>query len=296
MTRFQGIGNLSLATACCFLAMPDLLTGVEGNAASPAYKVVERSEVLAAMRQQGDYDLYDLTATTNGAWFQAKVVFFLARCARQRDPNGPPLFIGYGDWFRSFLEVTGRTASTAPQYALLSYRHRQNMAVEYRPNRVIREVKKGPPPKLALNVQLWWESGPGKPDRYSYVDTLSTSRIKVTNRRVITYRLLDLGDWTVYDEIKGITGRPMSGVLTLLFRVIGGGRIAHSRMAISKDGIQVFRTTAKKAFMKATSTLTVYPDGTMEKGIPDGRAELLELEQRLKQPLEIDYVELSDDR
>ena len=30
----------------------------------------------------------------------------------------------------------------------------------------------------------------------------------------------------------------MSGVLALLFRVIGEGRIAHSRMAISGDGIQ----------------------------------------------------------
>jgi len=34
----------------------------------------------------------------------------------------------------------------------------------------------------------------------------------------------------------------------------------------------------------------------MEKDVPDGRADLLELERLIKQPLEIDYVEFSDDR
>ena len=151
-------------------------------------------------------------------------------------------------------------------------------------------------PELAVNVRIRWEDGPGKSDWYSYLDTLSTPRFKVTNRQVITYRLLDFGDWAVYDEIEGITGRPKSGVLALLFRVIGEGRIAHSRMAISEDGIQVSRTRAEKAFMEVTTTVTVHPDGTMEKDVPAGRSDLLELEKRLKQPMEIDYVELSDDR
>ena len=38
------------------------------------------------------------------------------------------------------------------------------------------------------------------------------------------------------------------------------------------------------------------PDGTMEKDVPADRSDLLELERRLKQPMEIDYVEFSDDR
>ena len=170
------------------------------------------------------------------------------------------------------------------------------MEVDYRLDRVIREVVEGPMPELAVNVRISWEDGPGKPDRYSYLDTLSTPRFKVTNWQVMTYRLLDFGDWAVYDEIEGITGRPMSGVLALLFRVIGEGRIAHSRMAISEDGIQVSRTTAEKAFMGVTTTVTVHPDGIMEKDVPDGRSDLLELERLIKQPLEIDYVEFSDDR
>ena len=272
----------------CLSVLPGPLAGAEGG-----YNVVDRPEVLEAMRQHGDYDP---AATTNGARFQAEVVFHLARQARERDPDGLPLLIGHEAWFRSFLELTGQTEDAAPQYVLLSYQYNQSIEVDYRPDRVIRKVEKGPAPELAVNVRIKWEDGPGRADRYSYLDTLSTPRFKVTNRQVITYRLLHFGDWAVYDEIEGITGRPMSGVLALLFRVIGEGRIAHSRMAIAGDGVQVSRTTARKAFMEVTTTVTVYPDGTMEKDVPDGRADLLELEKRLKQPMEIDYVELSDDR
>ena len=288
MTSFQYLGSLRIAALLCFLLLPGPLAGVEG-----AYNVVGRSEVLEAMQQH--YGNYELTATTNGAWL-ADVVFYLARQARERDPDGLPLFIGHEAWFRSFLAVTGRTEDTVPEYALLNYRYEQNMEVDYRLDRVIREVEEGPMPELAVNVRIRWEDGPGKPDRYSYLDTLSTPRFKVTNWQVITYRLLDFGDWAVYDEIEGITGRPKSGVLALLFRVIGEGRIAHSRMAIAKDGIQVSWTTAEKAFMEVTTTVTIYPDGTIERDVPAGRPDLLELERRLKQPLEIDYVEFSDDR
>ena len=288
MTSFQYLGSLRNATVLCFLVLPGSLAGVEG-----AYNVVGRSDVLEAMQQH--YGNYELTVTTNGAWL-ADVVFYLARQARERDPDGLPLFIGHEAWFRSFLEVTGRTEDTVPEYALLNYRYEQNMEVDYRLDRVIREVVEGPMPELALNVRVSWEDGPGRPDWYSYLDTLSPPRFKVTNRQVITYRLLDFGDWIVYDEIEGITARPESGVLALLFQLIGEGRMTHSRIAIAKDGIQVSWTTAEKAFMEVTTTVTVHPDGTMEKDVPAGRSDLLELEKRLKQPLEIDYVELPDDR
>ena len=288
MTSFQYLGSLRNATVLCFLVLPGSLAGVEG-----AYNVVGRSDVLEAMQQH--YGNYELTVTTNGAWL-ADVVFYLARQARERDPDGLPLFIGHEAWFRSFLEVTGRTEDTVPEYALLNYRYEQNMEVDYRLDRVIREVVEGPMPELALNVRVSWEDGPGRPDWYSYLDTLSPPHVKVTNRQVITYRLLDFGDWVVYDEIEGITARPESGVLALLLQVIGEGRITHSRMAIAKDGIQVSWTTAEKAFMEVTTTVTIYPDGTIERDVPAGRPDLLELERRLKQPMEIDYVEFPDDR
>ena len=80
-------GRLRIITVLCFLLLPGPLVGVEGS-----YNVVDRSEVLEAMRQHGDYDP---TATTNGARFQAEAVLYLARQARECDPDGLPLFIGY---------------------------------------------------------------------------------------------------------------------------------------------------------------------------------------------------------
>ena len=66
-------------------------------------------------------------------------------------------------------------------------------------------------------------------------------------------------------------------------------------MAISEDGIQVSRTTAEKAFMGVTTTVTVYPDGIMEKDVPEGTERICwNWRRRLKQPMEIDYVEFSD--
>ena len=155
MWSFRAIGNmgwrLGIVSVLCFFLLPGPLAGVEG-----AYNVVDRSEVLEAMRQHGDYDP---TATTNGARFQAEAVLYLARQARERDPDGLPLFIGYEDWFRAFLEVTELTEHTAPQFVLLSYQHRQNMEVDYRLDRVIREVVEGPMPELAVNVRIRWEDG-----------------------------------------------------------------------------------------------------------------------------------------
>ena len=288
MTSFQYVGSLRIATVLCLLSLPDQLVGAEGD-----YNVVDRSEVLKAMRQH--YGGYELTSTTNGAWL-AEVVLSLARQAGERGPDGPPLFIGHEEWFRSFLEVTGQTEDTVPEYALLNYQYEQNMEVDYRLDRVIREVVEGPMPELAVNVRIRWADGPGIPDHYSYIDTLSTPTVRVTNRQVITYRLLDFGDWIVYDEIEGITARPESGVLALLFRLIGEGHMTHSRIAIAKDGIHVSRTRAEKAFMKVMTTVTIYPNGIIEKGVPDGRPDLLELERLLEQPMEIDYVEFPSDR
>ena len=287
MKILQYVGAPGTAALVCLLSLPAPLAGAERD-----HIVVDRSDVLEAMRRH--YGDFELTSTTNGAWM-AEVLFDLARQARERDPGGMPLFIGHEDWFRSFLAVTGRTEDSVPQYALLNHRYRQNMEVDYRADRTIRAVKEGPVPELAVNLRSSWEAGPGRPDRYSYIDTLSTPTVKVTNRQVITYRLLDYGDWVVYDEIEGITARPQSGVLALLFRLIGEGRIAHSRIAVARDGVQVSRTRAEKAFMKVTTTVTIYPDGSIEKGVPDGRSDLLELERLLKQPLDLDYVRFPGD-
>ncbi len=252
-------------------------------------RAVSRQELLAAMRSHGDYDP---TATTNGARFQAEVLLHLAREAIRSDPDDRPPFIGHEEWFASFLDVTGLAADEAPNYALLAYRHGQRVEISFRDGCVIREVKEGPVPELAANVVIWWPQTPGGPTRYSYRDTLSTPHLKVMNNRVITYRLLDLGDRIVYDQINGLTGRPTSGILGFLFRAIGEGRIVESAMAVSEDGLQVARARASKAFLEVSTTVTVYPDGRTEKDVPKDRPDLLAIEARLKEPSEIEYAPL----
>ncbi len=289
MAKRRYIRGLNLATVLVCLFSPNQPRCGEAGASRPTYQVVSRQEILEAMRQVGDYDP---TATTNGARFQWEVIFYLSRQAWERDPRGAPLFIDSEDWFRAFMEVTGRTEDEMPLYARLTHEHKQHMDVEYRMNRVIRSVNEGPAPHFALNVRIWWEDRPGKSDRYTYLDTLSTPHLKVTNRQIITYRLLDFGGWLACDRISGITGRPTSGILGFIFRIIGNARLTKSRMAISDDGLLIIRGTSKKGFMAMTTTATIYPDGEMIKDLPDGRSDLVELKKRIKQTLKVEYVEL----
>ena len=146
---------------------------------------------------------------------------------------------------------------------------------------MIREVVKGPAPRLALGVTISWPAAPGAPSEYSYEDTLSTPHVKVTNKRVITYRLLDFGDMIVFDRHgrphrtadDGRAGRPLP--------VLGEGRIVEYRMALTPDGRQVSRGRARKAFFEVATTLTVHPDGRTEKGVPPT---LRALEERAPAP------------
>jgi len=247
---------------------------------------VGEGEILEAMqRTQG----FDPTATTNGVRFQAEVLLGLARDARARDPEGGPLFIGRAEWFSAYLARTGLPADRAPLFIRLAYEHGQDMEVDYRSARVLERVVEGPRPDLALNVRIWWPETRGGPKQYSYEDTLSTPRLKVTNKRVISYRLLDLGDRVVFDEIEGLLGRPTSGLLGLLFQVIGEGHLRENRMAVSSDGLQIARARAGKAFFEVAATVTVYPDGRTEKDVPPGRPDLAALEARLRQPLRLRY-------
>ncbi|MCZ6601834.1 MAG: hypothetical protein O6952_02375, partial [Planctomycetota bacterium] len=110
----------------------------------------------------------------------------------------------------------------------------------------------------------------------------------MTNHQEITFRLLDFGEMVVYDKIEGTSGRPLSGVLGALFKMIGEGDIKYSRSALMDDGLQAVRAKATKVFSK-TTTITVYPDGRAEKGVPPDRADLAETEERLKRDLEIEY-------
>ena len=155
---------------------------------------------------------------------------------------------------------------------------------------MIRRVNLGPAPRAAFAVTIFWpDSAPG-PDRYSYTDTLSVPKLEVTEHRLITYRLLDFGDVIVLDEIQGLTGRPLTGILAILFRLIGEGHLVETRMAISSDGLQVLRGRATKGPFSVSTTATVFPNGQAIKGLPEGRRDLAGVEGRLEEPFEVEYA------
>jgi hypothetical protein len=250
-----------------------------------ASRAVPPDEILAAMRESRGFDP---SATANAGRLQAEVLLRLARRARERDPAGGPLVIGHAEWFRAYMDYAGVTAEGAPLFVRLAHEHGQDAEVDYRTGRVIERVT-GPEPLLAANVRVFWPPAPGRPDRYSFEDAASTPRLKVTNHRVITYRLLDLGERIVLAELEGLTGRPTTGLLALLFRVIGEGQVVESRMAVSPDGLQITWARARKGFFEVSSTVTVQPDGRAEKGLPPGRPDLEALAARLKEPLRIRF-------
>ncbi len=275
--------SLLLLFAALHTATPSPAAG-----ADTPHRMISRAELLAAMQQHGDYDP---AVTTNGARFQVDVLLHLARKHRELDPDGPPLRTDSDQWFANFLSVTGLPEQEAPIYARLSYENKQRTEIDYRRDRVIDGIVEGPTPELAANVVIWWPQSVNSATEYTYYDTLSSPHLQVTDHRIITYRLLAFPDGViVYDEITGVSGMPTTGVLGLIFRLIGEGRIVRSRMAIASDGLQVCRADTRKGFLGRTTTITVYPNGRTEEGTPDNRPDLARLENRLKTRLKIEYV------
>jgi hypothetical protein len=163
------------------------------------------------------------------------------------------------------------------------------MVVDYRGETVVETVLQGPPPRVAANVRIFWKTGGGRPGQYSYDDTLSRPNLRVTQGRVITYRLVEYEDRLWYAEVSGLRGRPTSGPLGVLFRIIGEARVEESRSAFLPDGMQVVRGRARKWGIARTETVTVWPDGHADRGIPPGRPDLSALEARLLEPLAIRF-------
>ena len=250
------------------------------------YRRVTEAELIAAMHQ---VDGFDPRATTNAARFQAEVLFELVNTVADSGRLDKALLITREDWFRAFLVKTNLTEDTVPQYVKLAYQYKQSTWVDARMGQVIEKVKKGDRPLQALNVMIWWPKERGTKNKYSYKDTLSTPKLKVTNHQVITYRLLNFGDRFFFDDIKGLSGRPTTGLLGLLFRLIGEGRVVKTGMAVSEDGLMVVRGTAKKGLMRITTTAIIAPDGKSKKNVPDDRPDLKALEELLKTPFEMDY-------
>ena len=251
-------------------------------------RVVSRADLEAAMAAEQALP-YNASITTNAARHFAGVVYRLAHDAQAANPHGPVLLIRYDDWFEAILNLTGLPAKEAPLHVRLAYDHRQHVLIDYDMDHVIKSVHGGEEPELALSVQVGWPASSDLPSHYSYEDTLTSPRLQVTNHRLIRQRMLYFDDLIVYDQVQGVTGRPTTGPLSLLFKVIGEGRVRWSRMFIASNGIQVVRGKASKGPISVTETFFIRPDGTGEKGLPARSSAWLAVEARLKRMPGIAY-------
>jgi hypothetical protein len=244
---------------------------------------VPRAAIAAAMREERGYER---RATTNQSRLQTRVLLRLARAAHVAAPAGAVLFIDHEDWFQAYLEALGLREDEAPLPVRLSHEHQYDILVDTRIDTVVERVRAGALPSQALNVR--WRSRIGT-RRYSYRDPFSRPVIEMTFQQTVSYRLLDFEGMVVQDEIMGISGRPATGALSLLFRLLGHARAVWSRSAVTADGWQVIVGKGRKGPFSRTATVTVRADGLAEPDIPTGRPDLAAIERRLRQKIEVVY-------
>lgn len=256
-----------------------------------AVDTISRVELAAEMRTAAlSHGEYDLLATTNRTRFQSSLYVQLIRHALERKPLGGVLFISAHDFFWEFLALAGvADPDDAPAYLRWAVHLDQGTQIEYRPDGIVEAVSTGTHPTLAANVRTAWPDRPDGTDKFSVTDTQSVPKLKVTNRQVITYRLMVFGEMVMFDEIDGTSGRPLSGVLGALFKLVGDGRIEYYRSILVDDGLQVVRAKARKSLFSRTTTITIYPDGRAENGLPPDRPDLAATGELLERDLEIDY-------
>ncbi len=278
-----------LLTALLILAAPRVTlaqsTTCEADTLSRAELAIELRRVVDSQTP------FDLLATTNWMRFQSTLFLHLVRRASALNPAGGVVSIRAEDLFWEFVSLAGLgrdEAERAPAHMRWALHLDQETRLEYRPDSIVRRVKKGLEPALAVNVGITWPDREDGQDKYSFIDTLSVPKLKVTNRQRVTFRLLDFGDMVVYDKISGTSGRPLSGVLGALFKVIGEGDVKYSRAGMADDGVQVVRAKAKKLFSK-TATVSISPDGVAKKDVPEDRPDLVAIAARLKEDLELEY-------
>jgi hypothetical protein len=269
-----------------------LVLGAAALQAQGEFPTTVQRVPLAAVTEAMTYQAglgYHMGISANSPRLTTGVLLALVRAARDSSPEGPPLMIHHDDWYAAYQTATGLADDAIPDFIALQQEFGQDQYVDYRAaqNRV--EVTRGEKPDLVVTVLVGWHEGPDAVDEYRYVDSASSPAMLAVNKRIIRYRLLAFPDMTVQDGVEGIIGRPMGGVLGAMFRVIGPGRVVWSRFGVSEDGLLVTHSRAKKGFASVTQTTTTYPDGTIEKDVPDDRPDLEAIEARLEEKLDVEY-------
>jgi hypothetical protein len=207
---------------------------------------------------------------------------------RQREAPGATQFlIDHEDWFQAHLETAGVHYADMPQSARAAYEHRQDALVDYGPQ-VVQEIRQGQVPRLALDVTIF-SSDSGRRGELHYRDTTSVPKMDVFNSRIVRLRLLEYDSLRLFDEVTGISVRPL-GFLSAVFALVGTPDLKQIRLAVSKDFWQVLRGRVRVLpGISRTGTAAIEPDGRGHERIPRGRADFAALWKRLTQPLDVRY-------
>jgi len=284
------MNSFSWLPAMAVAALASLLSAIPLQPpSSPPSQRISRAELVEAMRLVAEREpRFTITATTNGSRFQGEVILHLAEQARKRNPAGPPLFIDHEDSFVSYLEVARLGREQAPVFARKAFEHRQAQLIEYRQDAVGASVDVGPPLELALAVKAFWPETPGVPNSYSYEDTFSDPNLRVTNQRVVTYKLLKFKAFTLYDQVSGVSGKPTTGFFKWLFKFFDG-HVKQSRSAITADGLQIVLTRAEVGLFSKEVIVTIQKDGRANETLDRTRRDIRDIETTLKRELRIRY-------
>lgn len=226
---------------------------------------------------------YDIDATTNQPRFVAEFLFALAAAVREQGLNG--FRVLPQRYFEAWQQATGKAPGEASVGMRRVLEFDQRFVVELDPKLNV-QLPEGLVLRQALAVRIGWPVGPDRAGFYTYSDTSSDPDVMLRQAHDIRYLLLDFGDFVAYEWIDGISGKPTSGGLGTLFKLLGMGDLRSTRMAISEDGLQVNRTRVSKLFT-FTALALVQPDGRAERGIPDHRPDLAALEDLLDTHYEV---------
>ena len=281
----HGVSSLRLLLVAALVP-----AGLRAQAGPDEANRVDREAVVNAMRAQAEQG-YNLLATTNSTRFSTAVILAIVRAAMADAPDGPPLLIHHSDWYAAYAEVTGLPPDEIPEFVALANEYGQDRIVDYRLADSRARVVEGFDPELIVRVRVSWPEAPDKADNYTFVDTLTSPNLRVTNTQQIANWLLDFGDMIVQDEIEGISARPIGGALGALFAIIGDGSAVQNRFAVTADGLVVTYAIVKKGPVKVEPLTVTYPDGTVDTEFPEDRGDLLGVANYIKLPLKLEYEE-----
>ena len=245
---------------------------------------IPKHVIAEAMRAHGPYSL---TSTNTSMLFGSQALLAIVRRRQREAPDATQFVIDHADWFGAHLATAGVDSAGMSASARSALEYRQDVLVDYGPQ-VMESVQEGPAPRTALDVTIFSSDTAGL-DEFGYKDTLSVPRMNVFNRRVVRFRMLEYDGLLLFDDVTGISVRPL-GFLSAVFAIVGKPDLKQTRLAVSKDYWQIVRARVKVLpGVSKSGTATIEPDGHGHEGVPRGRADLAALAKHLAQPLEVRY-------